>query len=135
MNHVVSFLCMIIFYCSLSIPVCLLQGKEVIQYYIDELIRDGITYIAPFENSQGRPRTKSASEGLVSNADQSEPDVTDTPTIASSAVEAADSLSLAARSGWCMFCSLHQICCDLLIQEDYSCTLIWFCFIEKLDCV
>ncbi|XP_029202752.2 SEC14-like protein 1 [Acropora millepora] len=76
------------------------KGKEVIQYYIDELIRDGITYIAPFENSQGRPRTKSASEGLVSNADQAEPDVTDTPTIASSAVEAADSLSLAARSDY-----------------------------------
>ena len=33
-----------------------MQGKEVIQYYIDELINEGVTYIAPFEGSKGRPR-------------------------------------------------------------------------------
>lgn len=71
----------------------------MIQYYIDELLRDGITYIAPFENSQGRPRTKSASEALVTSAEQTE-DESDAPTIASSAIEAANvAVPLESRSG------------------------------------
>ena len=81
------------------------QGKEVIQYYIDELTREGITYIAPFENSSGRPRTKSASESLANGADQKDSDGVDALTIASSAVEAAASLPLASRSGQPLFCS------------------------------
>lgn len=71
------------------------KGKEVIQYYIDELISEGITYLAPFENSHGRPRTKSAE--AVSSADQIEEDGTDALPIASSAIEAADTLPLASR--------------------------------------
>lgn len=71
----------------------------MIQYYIDELISEGVTYIARFENAQGRPRTKSASEALVGSADQTEEDG-DAPTIASSAVEAADVVPLASRSDY-----------------------------------
>ena len=69
----------------------------MIQYYIDELIREGVTYLAPFENSHGRPRTKSAE--AVSSADQIEEDGTDALPIASSAIEAADTLPLASRPG------------------------------------
>ena len=88
----------------------------MIQYYIDELISEGVTYIARFENAQGRPRTKSASEALVSSADQTEEDG-DAPTIASSAVEAANVVPLASRSGeftlhYMHF--LHLIVCNLL---------------------
>ncbi|XP_020605467.1 SEC14-like protein 1 isoform X2 [Orbicella faveolata] len=71
------------------------KGKEVIQYYIDELISEGVTYLAPFENSHGRSRTKSAE--AVSSADQIEEDGTDALPIASSAIEAADTLPLASR--------------------------------------
>ena len=73
----------------------------MIQYYIDELISEGVTFIAPFENAHGRPRTKSASEALVSNADQTEEDG-DAPTIASSAVEGAAVVPLSSRSGECI---------------------------------
>ena len=69
----------------------------MIQYYIDELISEGVTYLAPFENSHGRPRTKSAAEA-VSSADQAEEDGDALP-IASSAIEAADTLPLASRPG------------------------------------
>lgn len=44
--------------------VFMLQGKEIIQYYIDELITGGITYIPRFEDSTGKPRTKSLNEPL-----------------------------------------------------------------------
>ena len=70
----------------------------MIQYYIDELISEGITYLPPFENSHGRPRTKSASEALVGSGDQTEEDGNSLP-IASSAIEAADVETLASRSG------------------------------------
>lgn len=33
-----------------------LQGKEIINYYINELISEGKTYFPPFQGSQGRPR-------------------------------------------------------------------------------
>lgn len=69
----------------------------MIQYYIDELISEGVTYLAPFENSHGRSRTKSAE--AVSSADQIEEDGTDALPIASSAIEAADTLPLASRPG------------------------------------
>lgn len=68
----------------------------MIQYYIDELISEGVTYLAPFEHSHGRPRTKSAE--AVSSADQVEDDDDALP-IASSAIEAADTLPLASRPG------------------------------------
>lgn len=88
----------------------------MIQYYIDELISEGVTYIARFENAQGRPRTKSASEALVGSADQTEEDG-DAPTIASSAVEAADVVPLASRAGEFILYYmhlLHLIVCNLL---------------------
>lgn len=84
-----------------------LQGKEVIQYYIDELMSEGITYLPPFENSHGRPRTKSASEALVANPEQTEEDGNALP-IASSAIEVADVETLGARSGKHMM--IHAIC-------------------------
>ena len=70
----------------------------MIQYYIDELMSEGITYLPPFENSHGRPRTKSASEALVANPEQTEEDGNALP-IASSAIEVADVETLGARSG------------------------------------
>ncbi|XP_073246331.1 SEC14-like protein 1 isoform X2 [Porites lutea] len=75
------------------------KGKEVIQYYIDELMSEGITYLPPFENSHGRPRTKSASEALVANPEQTEEDGNALP-IASSAIEVADVETLGARSDY-----------------------------------
>ena len=33
------------------------KGKEIINYYINELISEGRTYFPPFQGSQGRPRT------------------------------------------------------------------------------
>lgn len=84
-----------------------LQGKEVIQYYIDELMSEGITYLPPFENSHGRPRTKSASEALVANPEQTEEDGNALP-IASSAIEVADVETLGARSGKHMM--IHAFC-------------------------
>lgn len=79
----------------------------MIQYYIDELISEGVTYLAPFENTAGRPRTKSASEALVGSADQAEEDGNTLP-IASSAIEAADAdaVPLASRPGECT-CMYH----------------------------
>ena len=88
-----------------------LQGKEVIQYYIDELMSEGITYLPPFENSQGRPRTKSASEALVANPEQTEEDGNALP-IASSAIEVADVETLGARSG----IKAYDDTCMLLVQ-------------------
>lgn len=32
-----------------------LQGKEIIEYYINELESDGITYIPPFQDKEGVP--------------------------------------------------------------------------------
>ena len=39
------------FYDTRNSYVIIHQGKEVIQYYIDELISEGVTYLAPFESS------------------------------------------------------------------------------------
>ena len=69
----------------------------MIQYYIDELISEGVTYLAPFENSRGRPQTKSAE--AVHSADQVEENDGNALPIASSAIEAADALPLASRPG------------------------------------
>ena len=82
----------------------------MIQYYIDELISEGITYLPPFENAHGRPRAKSASEALASSTDQTEEEK-DAPTIASSAVEAADVVPLTSRSGEyvCVFFTVFSV--------------------------
>ena len=88
----------VVFYDTRNSYVIIHQGKEVIQYYIDELISEGVTYLAPFENSHGRPRTKSAE--AVSSEDQTEEDGNALP-IASSAIEASDVVPLASRPGEC----------------------------------
>ena len=41
------------------------QGKEIIQYYIDELISEGVKDLPRFEDSTGKPRTKTLNEPLI----------------------------------------------------------------------
>ncbi|XP_046855313.1 SEC14-like protein 1 [Xenia sp. Carnegie-2017] len=41
------------------------KGKEIIQYYIDELISEGVKDLPRFEDSQGKPRTKSLNEPIA----------------------------------------------------------------------
>ena len=68
----------------------------MIQHYIDELINDGVTHIAPFPGAVSRPRTRSL---LLENAPEGE-DKTVLVPIASSAVdgtEAADATALQGR--------------------------------------
>ena len=38
------------------------QGKEIILHYVHELGSQGVTYIAPFQSSKGRPRVLSTIE-------------------------------------------------------------------------
>ncbi|EDO48390.1 predicted protein [Nematostella vectensis] len=61
------------------------KGKEVIQYYIDELISEGVTFIEPFEGAQSKPRTRSCTEALPPVDSEQAPALP----IASSAVEAS----------------------------------------------
>ena len=43
------------------------QGKEIIQYYIDELISEGVGVLPRFEDSTGKPRSKTLNEPLTAN--------------------------------------------------------------------
>ncbi|CAB4017853.1 SEC14 1 [Paramuricea clavata] len=43
------------------------KGKEIIQYYIDELIEEGVKDLPRFEDSTGNPRMKSLNEPLMTN--------------------------------------------------------------------
>lgn len=52
------------------------KGKEIIKYYINELISEGKTYFPPFKGSQGRPRTISHGDKKQSK-DQNEGSIKD----------------------------------------------------------
>lgn len=50
------------FICELISVFILSQGKEIILHYVNELLNQGVTFIAPFESSKGRPRVLSTIE-------------------------------------------------------------------------
>lgn len=65
-----TWLCKYIF----KYPLCLYQGKEVIEYYINELLNEGITYIPPWvgppeEEGAEKEENPSQDSGLRSSSD------------------------------------------------------------------
>ncbi|KAK3724995.1 hypothetical protein QZH41_017469, partial [Actinostola sp. cb2023] len=104
-------------------------GKEVIQYYIDELISEGVSHITLFPGAVSKPRTRSL---LLENVPEGE-DATVLVPIASSALESTevDSTALqgkASRKHCAQYCwQLHDF--SIVYLGNLLCTT---CNIAKL---